>query len=119
MHLPGPKHVLLGIPIFVSDENVRRAEGILDALSCSVLTADFLDNASKDEPNFSRIVLVALNGATANGLETVRTLRRVTRDILCYCDGSCRWTLGKRCEVLLAGARVLLDSSDVNFLQKL
>jgi len=64
------------------------------------------------------IVLVALDEcpeADTPLAGQIRTLRRAGLVVVCYGDGVSLWPLGRRCQLLLAGALDLLDSGQAEF----
>jgi transcriptional regulator with PAS, ATPase and Fis domain len=53
------------------------------------------------------------------GLEIVRSLKRKGFKVVCYEEGAQSWSLGVRCQVLLAGSLWLLDSAKTGFAEEL
>jgi transcriptional regulator with PAS, ATPase and Fis domain len=70
----------------------------------------------------SRIILVALDECPEAGtpvLSHIRAIKQQGLTVICYGDGVRFWPLGKRCQLLLAGALDLLDSDRTEFPQEL
>ena len=53
------------------------------------------------------------------GLEIVRSLKRKGLKVISYEEGAQSWSLGVRCQVLLAGSLWLLDSAKTGFAEEL
>lgn len=49
----------------------------------------------------------------------VAALRNAGLFVVCYGDGVLRWPLGRRCQLLLAGALDILDSARAEFADEL
>src|SRR5919205_199054 len=74
------------------------------------------------QPREGRIVLVAVDvGPEACDALAARVgaLRGAGLVVVCYGDGVLRWPLGRRCQILLAGALDLLDSARAEFADEL
>jgi transcriptional regulator with GAF, ATPase, and Fis domain len=68
------------------------------------------------------LAVVALGGGPPPGqlaLEHIRSLKRQGCSVLGYEDGARSWPLRIRCQVLLAGASWVLDSTQAEFVQEL
>jgi DNA-binding NtrC family response regulator len=68
------------------------------------------------------LAVVALEACPAPGeiaLEGIRSLKHKGFRVICYEEDAQSWPLSKHCEVLLAGASVLLDSAKPEFGQEL
>lgn len=68
------------------------------------------------------IILIALNECPEAGTPLagqIGALRRGGLVVVCYGDGVRLWPLGRRCQLLLAGALDLLDSGQAEFPQEL
>jgi transcriptional regulator with GAF, ATPase, and Fis domain len=68
------------------------------------------------------LALVALGACPSPddiGLEIVRTLKRKGFKVISYQEGAQSWSLGVRCQVLLAGSLRLLDSAKAGFAEAL
>jgi two-component system response regulator PilR (NtrC family) len=64
------------------------------------------------------LALVGLEGGEGTrdrALEAVKSLRGRAVPLIAYGDGSSQWPLPRRCQVLLAGAPILLDARGVDF----
>ena len=75
-----------------------------------------------ERPREGRIVLVALDegkDACAALARQVGVLRGLGLTVVCYGDGVGQWPLGRRCQLLLAGALDVLDSGQAEFAQEL
>ena len=73
-------------------------------------------------PSAGGIVLVALDecpGAGSPLVGQIGAMRRVGLVVVCYGDGVRSWPLGRRCQLLLAGALDILDSGQAEFPQEL
>jgi sigma-54 specific flagellar transcriptional regulator A len=69
-----------------------------------------------------RIILVALDECTEPGAPLageIGALRRIGCIVVCYGDGIRLWPLGRRCQLLLAGALDVLDSAPAEFPREL
>jgi len=74
------------------------------------------------KPHAGGIVLVALEEcpeACAPLAGQIGALRRAGRVVVCYGDGVRLWSLGRRCQLLLAGVLDILDSGQAEFPQEL
>src|SRR5262249_41726052 len=68
------------------------------------------------------LAVVALATSPAPGdldVEALRHLKRQGFRILCYADGALSWPLSLRCQLFLAGAAWILDSTKAEFAQEL
>jgi transcriptional regulator with GAF, ATPase, and Fis domain len=65
--------------------------------------------------NLAVVALGACPSPDDIGLEVVRTLKRKGFKVISYEEGAESWSLGVRCQVLLAGSLRLLDSSETRF----
>ena len=66
--------------------------------------------------------LVALNecpSLNSPDLLTARAFAQEGMAVICYADRTNTWPVGKRCDVLLAGALTLFDSGSADFAQQL
>lgn len=74
------------------------------------------------KPQANGIVLVALDECPGAGTPLagqIGALRRAGLGVVCYGDGVRSWPLGRRCQLLLAGALDILDSGCAEFPQEL
>src|SRR5215204_1354054 len=74
------------------------------------------------KPHAAGIVLVALDECHGAGTllsGEIGALRRSGLVVVCYGDGVRSWPLGRRCQLLLAGALDILDSGRAEFPQEL
>src|SRR5262245_27290497 len=70
----------------------------------------------------STLAVVALGACPSPGDVTfvaIASVRRKGFRIICHEDGTQSWSLGQRCQILLAGASWLLDSAKASFAQEL
>jgi transcriptional regulator with GAF, ATPase, and Fis domain len=70
----------------------------------------------------STLAVVALGACPSPGdvtFEAIASLRRKGFRIICHEHGTQSWSLGQRCQILLAGASWLLDSAKASFAQEL
>jgi DNA-binding NtrC family response regulator len=68
---------------------------------------------------FAVVALEACPSSDNHGVEAIRSLQQRGFQVLCYSDGALSWPLSVRCQLLVAGARWLLDSATAEFVHEL
>ncbi len=105
----------------LADARTSRARQVGECLrACGLRLVHWhADEVSRTSP------ILVVSACGLEGTERAESLRRMREmsacglTVLAYEDGASAWPLGVRCEVLLAGARDLLDSSVVEFTERL
>jgi transcriptional regulator with GAF, ATPase, and Fis domain len=95
---------------------------VVEECGASLYDAGGLATAGGSQPNAGGIILVAMDECPEAGTALagqIGALRRGGLVVVCYGDGVRLWPLGRRCQLLLAGALDLLDSGQTEFSQEL
>ncbi|HEX7317652.1 MAG TPA: sigma 54-interacting transcriptional regulator [Pyrinomonadaceae bacterium] len=95
---------------------------VVEECGARLYDAGSLEAVGGEEHREGRIVLVALDEgpeACAALAGQIGALRGVGLTVVCYGDGVRLWPLGRRCQLLLAGALDILDSGQAEFPQEL
>src|SRR5262245_2738994 len=99
--------------VVICDPNLNRKSAIRCALSAADLILVESDSSISQLPP-NEVVLVAWDLPAATSMARWTALG-AEGNVVCYGDGADQWPITKRCEPLLAGASVLLDSATSNF----
>lgn len=95
---------------------------VVEGCGAKLYDAGSFAAAEANQPHAGRIILVALDEspeACATLAGQIDALRRGGFVVVCYGEGVRLWPLGRRCQLLLAGALDLLDSGQAEFSQEL
>ncbi|HEX8144674.1 MAG TPA: sigma 54-interacting transcriptional regulator [Pyrinomonadaceae bacterium] len=113
-----------GPKVYVCDAQSARLKAVKEIINRCGAFPNHLEQAQKRQSDRStrhaRIALVGLEqGQAARDLDGIRLLKRNDFKVICYEDGIAARPIGERCEVLLAGALIVLDSAEWDFAEHL
>jgi transcriptional regulator with PAS, ATPase and Fis domain len=103
-------------------ERLKTVSRVVEECGARLYEAGSFATAGEVQPRAGGIVLVALDEGPEAGArlaEQIGALRRAGQLVVCYGDGVRLWPLGRRCQLLLAGALDALDSGQADFPQEL
>ncbi|MET0647232.1 MAG: sigma 54-interacting transcriptional regulator [Pyrinomonadaceae bacterium] len=95
---------------------------VVEECGARLFDAGSFATAGEGLPRAGSIILVALEECPEAGTPLagqIGAFRRGGLVVVCYGDGVRQWPLGRRCQLLLAGALDLLDSGQAEFPQEL
>lgn len=91
---------------------------VVEGCGASLYDAGSFAAAEEGKPRAGGIVLIALDACPEEGdplAGQIVALRRAGLVVVCYGDGVRLWPLGRRCQLLLAGALDIIDSGQAEF----
>lgn len=110
--------------VVIRDPQQSRRQLISDVLGECGIQLSCVDVTSAlelvDHSSCSSIAVVSLGACpSTSNLQAIHSLKQKGYKIISYEDGASSWSLGMRCQTLLAGASWLLDSANVDFAREL